>query len=200
MEAVGEEELSAVGEDVRAATGDDASEDEVGEVAVPGDLAEADDDADAREGDDLGGEVDGAVADLLGEGLVAGWGAADDGGDPGVAEAEAVGAGDGEGGGGEAEGVEDGVHEVAGAVSGEGAAGAVGTVGSGGEAEDEDAGVGVAEPGDGTGPIGLVEVGAAADFTDGLAVEAETGTALAGDDVLADDFKGGCPGEGQDGI
>ena len=96
------------------------------QIAVEGDLAQADDDADASEGVDLGGEVAGAVANLLRERLVAGRGASNDGADPGMAELEAVISGDGAVFGGEAEVVEDGVHEVAGAVTGEGAAGAVG--------------------------------------------------------------------------
>jgi hypothetical protein len=135
---------------------------QVREVAVPGDLAEADDDADLGQRGDLGGQMRRAVADLLGGGLVAGRGAADDGADPGLAQLEAVVAGDGAGFAGEAELVQDGIHEVAGAVAGEGAAGAVGSVGSGGEAEDEDAGARVAEAGHRFGPVFLVAVGFAA--------------------------------------
>ncbi len=78
--------------------------------------------------------------------------------------------------------MEDGIHEVAGAVAGEGAAGAVGSVGSGGEAKDEDAGAGVAEAGNGAGPVGLVLVGAAFGFADAAAVVAEAGTTLTGND------------------
>ena len=165
--------------DLRA---NDAGVEQVGEIAVEGDLSEADDDADARQGLDFGGKVGGAVANLLGERLVAGRGAADDRGDPGVAEFEAVVAGDGAGFAGEAELVQDGIHEVAGAVAGEGAAGAVGSVGAGGEAEDEDAGAGIAEAGDGAGPVGLVLVGAAFGFADAAAVVAKPGAAFAGDD------------------
>jgi len=80
--------------------------------------------------------------------------------------------------------VEDGIHEVAGAVAGERAAGAVGSVGSGSEADDEDSGTGVAEAGDGASPVGLVLVGAAFGFADTLAVGAEAGAAFAGDDGL----------------
>ncbi len=167
--------LGSVGETVVRFAGDDAGFEEEGEVAVEGDLAEADDDADAGEGLDLGGEMRGAVADLLGEGLVAGRGTADDGGDPGVAELEAVVAVDGARFAGEAELVEDGIHEVAGAVAGEGSAGAVGSVGSRGESEDEDSGAGIAEAGDGAGPVGLVLVGAAFGFADATAVSREGG-------------------------
>ena len=199
-QAVGQGVFGSVGEGVVGFFLDDAGVEEVGEVAVEGDLAEADDDSDAGEGLDFSGEMLGAVADLLGEGLVAGRGAADDGGDPGVAETEAVVAGDGAGFGGEAEVVEDGVHEVAGAVSGEGAAGAVGTVGAGGESKDEDAGFGIAEAGDGAGPVGLVLVGAAAGFADAAAVVAQTGAAFAGGDgvvnllkdLIRNLYAGGC--------
>ena len=99
-----------------------------------------------------------------------------------MAQLEAVVAVDGARFAGEAELVQDGVHEVAGAVAGEGSAGAVGSVGAGGEAEDEDAGAGVAKAGNGAGPVGLVDIGAAFGFADSAAVFAKTGAALAGDD------------------
>ena len=173
-----------MGETILRFASDDASVEKIGEVAVEGDLAEADDDTDAGEGLDFIGQVRGAVADLLWERLVSGRGAADDGGDPGVAELEAVIAGDGLGLAGQAKVVQDGVHEVAGAVSGKGAAGAVGPVGSRGEAEDEDAGEGVAEAGNGTRPVGLILVGAAFDLADASAVVAEASATFAGYDGI----------------
>ena len=108
-EAVGEEVLGTVGEGEGGTAFDDSLAEEMGEEAVPGDLAEADDDADFGEGGDLSGEVGGAVADLLRGGLVAGRGAADDGADPELAELEAVVAADGHGFGGEAEDEDAGV-------------------------------------------------------------------------------------------
>ena len=183
-DAVGEKVFGGVGEGVGGAAFDDALVEEVGEVAVPGDFAEADDDADLAQGGDFGSEMDAAVADLLGGGFVAGRGATDDGADPELAEFEAVVAADGGGLTGEAELVEDGVHEVAGAVAGEGAAGAVGAVGSGSEAENEDAGVGVSEAGDGLGPVLLIAEGFAAGFADAAAIVAQAGTTSAGGDVL----------------
>lgn len=78
--------------------------------------------------------------------------------------------------------MEDGEHEVTGAVSGERAAGAVGSMSTWGEAEDEDAGEWVSKSGDGFGPVGLVDVGASALLADALAVFAESGAELAGDD------------------
>lgn len=182
MQAVGQKIVSAMREAVLGFSCDDAGLEEKGEIAVEGDLSEADDDANARESLNLIGEMGAAVANLLGLGLVAGRGAADDGGDPGVAELEAVVAGDGARFSGEAELVEDRVHKVARAVAGEGAAGAVGSMGSGGKAEDEDEGAGVAKAGDRASPIGLVLVGAAPGFADAAAVVAQTGATLAGDD------------------
>ena len=182
MQPIGEEILGTVGEAVLGSAADDARVEQVGEIAVESDLSKADDDTDARQGLDFSGQMCCAVANFLGEGLVAGRGAADDGGDPGVAQLEAVVAGDGAGFAGEAELVQDWVHEVAGTVTGEGAAGAVGSVGSGGEAEDEDSGAVVAEAGYRARPVGLVMIGTSFCFADAAAVVAKTGAALTGDD------------------
>jgi hypothetical protein len=86
MQAVGQDVFGSVGEAVIGPAGDDASMEQVGEVAVPGDLSKADDDTDTRECGDFGSEVFRTVSDLLGERLVSGWSAAYDRGDPGVAE------------------------------------------------------------------------------------------------------------------
>ena len=101
-----------------------------------------------------------------------------------MAEFEAVITSDGAGFGGETEFVKDGIHEVTRAVAGEGTAGAVGSVRSRGEAEDEDAGAGVTKAGNGAGPVGLILIGAAPGFADAAAVGAKAGTAFAGDDGL----------------
>jgi len=55
-----------------------------------------------------------------------------------------------------------------------------------GEAENEDAGVGVAEAGNRFGPVFLIAVGLAAGLADGVAVVAQTRTASAGDDVFVE--------------
>lgn len=57
---------------VGRAAGDDTGLDEVGEVGVPSDFAEADDDADLGEGGDFGCEVWGTVPQFVWGGLVAG--------------------------------------------------------------------------------------------------------------------------------
>src|ERR1700722_7830130 len=84
---------------------------------------------------------------------------------------------------GEAGAVESGEEEIAGAVAGEAAAGAVGAVGGGGEADDPDAGGGVAEAGDGLGEVGPVSEGGAFGFGDFFAVGDEARAAVAGGDV-----------------
>jgi len=170
---------------------DDARVEQVGEEAVEGDLAQADDDADFRQGFNFAGEEGSAVAYLLRGRLVVGRGAADDGRDPGVTELETVVLRDALGLIGEADVVEDGVHEIAGAVAGEDAAGAVGAVRSGGQAEDVDAGGGVSEAGDGTAPVGLVLIGAAFGAGDALAIGAQAGALLAGGDVLVELLQNG---------
>jgi hypothetical protein len=184
MEAIGQDVLGAVGEAVVGPSGYDSGVEQVGEVAIPGDFAEADDDSDAGQSGDLSGEMLGAVTDLLGERFVARRGATDDGGDPGVAEFEAVVAGDGFGPGGEAQVMEDGIHEVAGAVAGEGTAGAVGTVGAGGESKNQDPCAGISEARDRACPVGLVLVGATASFADSAAIVSKSRAAFAGDDGL----------------
>jgi hypothetical protein len=182
MQTVGEKILGAVGEAILGLARDDAGFEQEGQVTIEGDLSEGDDDTDARQGLNFSGKVGGAVADLLGARLVARRGAAYDRGYPGVAKLEAVVAVDGARFVGEAEFVQDRVHEVAGAVAGEGSAGTVGTVGPGGEAEDEDSGPGVAKARDGAGPVGLIDIGAAFGLADSAAVFAEARAALAGDD------------------
>ncbi len=186
MNSIGECIAGAVGEVVGGLALDDALCDEMGEVTVKGDLAQADDDADSSKLTNLVGEVRGAVANLLWRGLVSRWSAADDGGDPGITEPEAIVAGDPFGLAGEAGLVKNGVHEVTGSVAGEGTACAVGAMRSGSESEDEDAGAGIAEAGNGACPVDLVLVGAALGLADSPAVGTKTRTSFAGDDGFMD--------------
>ena len=84
MKAVGKQILGPMGEAEFGFSGDDASVQKVGEIAVKGDLPQTDDDADAWQGLDLIGQMDGTVADLLRKRLVAWRGAANHRGDPRV--------------------------------------------------------------------------------------------------------------------
>jgi hypothetical protein len=103
-----------------------------------------------------------------------------------VTKRKAIVAGDGAGLAGEAQFVEHRVHEVAGAIASEWAAGAIGAVSAGSEAEDEDAGAGIAETGDGAGPVFMILVGAAAGVADAGTVLAQARAQFAGDDGFAD--------------
>src|SRR5215467_14014776 len=151
-EAVAEAGLAAVAERGAGAGADAVGGCEKSQVGVVADLAQRDDDADAGEGGQLGGQVAAAAGDLVGRRLVVGRGAAGGGDDVGVAQGEAVvGALRGRDVG-EALGVEGGEEEVARAVAGEDAAGAVGAVRGGGQADQQQARVGVAEAGDGLAP------------------------------------------------
>jgi hypothetical protein len=87
--------------------------------------------------------------------------------------------------------MEDWGHEVARAVAGEGTASAIGSVGAGGETQDEDAGAWIAEAGNGTAPVGLVLVGATFGLGDAAAVGSEPGATFAGDDGLVNLLEGG---------
>ena len=86
--------------------------------------------------------------------------------------------------------MKDWEEEVAGAVAGEGAAGAIGAMSAGGEAEDEDLGVGIAKGRDGLAPVFPIGIGAAAEAGYFGAVIAKAGTQVAGDDAAVEEVKG----------
>jgi hypothetical protein len=145
MKAVGEKILGAMGEAIVGFAGDDAGVEEVGEVAVEGDLSQADDDADARERLNFIGQMDGAVANLLRDRFVAGRGAANDRGDPGVAEFQSVVAMSARWLAGEAQFMQHGIHEVAGAIASERTARSIGSMRARSKPKDENAGAGIAK-------------------------------------------------------
>jgi hypothetical protein len=103
-----------------------------------------------------------------------------------MAKPETVFARDGFGLAGKAQFVQDRVHKVAGAIAGERPPGTVSPVRPRRQAKDQHTGSGISEAGDGTGPVRLVLIGAAAGFADTAAVLAKTGTKLAIDDGFAD--------------
>jgi len=184
MHSIGEGVFGAVGEAVAGFAGDDASVEKIGEVAVEGNLAQADDDANLGECLDLAGEEGSAVAYLLRKRFVLRRRATDDGGYPGLVELEAVVAGNAGGLVGKTHVMEYGIHKIAGAVAGEDAACPVGPMRPGSESKDVDAGAPVAEAGDRPAPVGLVPVGAALGFGDTPAIITEAGASLTGDDGL----------------
>ena len=175
--------FDGVAEDERTAAVELAGAEEMGDDAIEGDFAETEDDAETSEGGDFLIEVRGAGGDLRGEGFVAGGSAADDGGDPGIGDGEAVAAVRGAGLRGESGAVEERVEEIAGTVAGEGAAGAVGSVSAGGEADEEDAGGGIAEGGNGLAPVLGVAVHAALVLGDSDRMGAQARAEFARDDA-----------------
>jgi hypothetical protein len=114
-----------------------------------------------------------------------------DGADPDAAEAEAVFDVRGVRLVGKAGVVEDGIEEVAGAVAGKDAASAVPAVGSGSEAERQDAGFGIAEAGYRAGPVGLVDVGSAFALADALAVFTKSRAAFTCSNLLMQSCESG---------
>lgn len=87
--------------------------------------------------------------------------------------------------------MKDGIHKGPGAISREGTTRPVGAMGAGSQAENEDAGAGVSEAGNGTGPVGLVLIGTASGFANSLAVTEKAGTTVAPYDGVVDLLQNG---------
>lgn len=185
MQAIGQQVLRAVREMKSGSATDNASLEQMRQIPVPGDLAQADDHANLPQRDDLVRKMAGAVADLLRKRFVAGRSTTDDGRDPGVTELEAVISGNGMRLIRKSKFVQDGIHEVTRAVACEGPARAICPVSPRCQAQDEDACLGVTKTGNRPRPVDMVLVGAAADLADALAVIAQPRAAFTVDDGRA---------------
>lgn len=172
MHSIGKNVLRTVGEPIGRSSGNNAHLQEMGEIAIKGDFAETYDDPNARQRLNLIGKMAGTVANLLWVGLVAGRRTADYGSDPRMMELEAILAREACGLAGKTQIVENGIHEGAGAVAGEGATGTVGSVCTRSEAQNENAGTGISEAGNGASPVDMVLIGAALRFAYAAAVVA----------------------------
>jgi hypothetical protein len=155
-------------------------------VSVEGDLSQAYDDFQRSKMADLRSQMRCAVPDLLWSGLIPRRSATDDRGDPGVAQTKTVILRDCTWLVGESGLVKDGIHEVSGTVSREGATSAVGSMGTWSQPKDENARPRVAEPGYRTGPVDLIHVSPAAGLADASTVGAEAIAGFAGDNGLLD--------------
>jgi hypothetical protein len=82
--------------------------------------------------------------------------------------------------------MKNGIHEIPGAVSREGAAGAVGSMGTWSEPKDKNSRPRVAESRYWAGPVDLIHVSSAAGLADASAIGAKAVAALAGYDGLLD--------------
>jgi len=179
----GELGFGPVGERESGARGNDAALLQDFEVGVPGDFSEGEDGA-RLEDFQFAEEIRAAICEFGRKRFVGGRSAADGGGDVGVFQLEAVVAADGSGLIGEARFVESCIEKIAGAISGEDSAGAIAAVGGGGESENEELRVRIAETGDGLAPVGPIEEGAAFFLRNFFAVNDEARAFAAGHDFL----------------
>ena len=151
------------------------------EIRKHGDAAEGEDGTRLKNFE-LALEVGTAVCELGRERLVGGRRAASGSSDVGVFQFEPVVAVSGNGLICEAAAIERGKQEVAGAVSGEDAAGAIASVSGGREAQDEKLGAWIAEAGDRLAPVLGGGEGAALFAGDLLAIGDQARALAAGDD------------------
>src|SRR5262249_9372553 len=174
----------------RTRLGDVAEVGEHTQGAVPGEPAEADDHEHAAQKRQLGFEIVEAGIAFFGKRLVGRRSAADAGGDVAVREAQAVAFVDRRRLIGEAGAVERGVEEVAGAVAGEDAAGAVAAVRRGRQADDQHARLGIAEAGDRLAPVVLSAERTALDARDLFTPRDQPRTTAATYDLLVQHAEG----------
>ncbi len=153
------------------------------EKPLEGDAAEAHDHAQFANQAHLFVEPRGAVTLFFRGWLVGRRGAADNRGDPQVCKLHRVITGDGFGLGSKARFVQYRIEEVARAIAGERPSGAIGSVRARGQAQDEDASIGIAEGGHRLSPVIPLKISAAADAGYLLAVGAQPRAALAGNDA-----------------
>jgi len=184
----GELGFGAVGERESGARGNYAALLQNIEVGVPGDFSEGQDGA-RLEDFQFAQEIAAAIREFGRKRFVGGRSTADRGGDVSVFQLEAVVAADGSGLIGKAGLVESGIEKIAGAVAGEDAAGAIAAVGGGGEAENQELRVGIAEAGDGFAPVGPIAKGAAFFLRDFFTVNDEARAFAAGDDFFVQDME-----------
>ena len=79
-----------MGEPVRRLAFDDTRRNQISKVAIKGNLSQADDNSQPRQLAKLSCQVHGTVANLLRRGFISGGSAANNRGDPGVAETKAI--------------------------------------------------------------------------------------------------------------
>ena len=145
VETVWQDVFDSMAKAVLGFARNDAGLQQISHVAIESDLSQADNNSNLRQSFNLCRQVCGAVANLLRCGFVAGRSTADDRGDPGVAEFQTVVAMSTRWLAGEAQFMQDGIHEIAGAISSEGAARSISSMRAGSQPKDENAGAGIAK-------------------------------------------------------
>ena len=154
-------------------------------AGVPRKLAEAEHGRDLRQGVPLRKQMGLTARELFWRRFVVGRCAPDGGGDEGIAQLESVRDVSRDGFVGKPAGVHRRQQKIAratDAIAGEHASCSVGAVGGRRQADDQEAGVGIAEAGDGAPPVDLVSEGSTLLEGDALTVTPQSRTPLARDD------------------
>src|ERR1700675_3052549 len=179
---IGHYVFGAVAEFVLPLTNNQLSSLQVVEIGFESDSPQSNDDAQIFQPFEFALQIRSAVGQFHGQRLVIRRRAAGGGSDIKTGQHLAIVAGSRGGQEGESRLVQHRINEVAGSVSGERASGAIGAVGAGSESENEDAGMGITEPGNGLAPVLAVAVSAALLARDLLAIHDQTRTPRAADD------------------
>ncbi len=178
----GEGEVRAVRKRIRREAFDLAARFQDAEIGAHRDATEHEDGA-GRQNFQIAFEIGAAVVEFTRERLIVGRGAARGRRDEGAREREAVVAANGCGLARETGFVKRLIQEVAAAVAREHAASAIGAVGGGSKAEDDELRVGVAEAGYGLAPVVPFAEGAALHLGNFLSIDNQAWTFAAADDL-----------------
>jgi hypothetical protein len=180
--SIGQDVFRAVAEFILPLAGNQLSAHEVVEIGFESDSSQCNDDAQIFESFEFALQIRSAVGQFRGQRLVVGRRAAGSSGYVEIMQNKPVVSIDCRRLTGKSRCVEHRVHKVAGSVSGERAPGAIGAVGAWSKSEHKDAGMGIAEAGNGLAPVLAVAVSAALLAGNLLAIQDEARTARAGDD------------------
>ena len=145
VQTVWQDVFGSVGKAVVGFASDGAGLQQIGHVAIEGNLSQADNNSNLWQGFNLCSQVNRAVANLLRCGFISRRGTAHDRGNPGVAEFQAIIAMSASWLAGEAQLVQHRIHEIAGAISSKGAARSIGSMRAGSKPKDENTGAGIAK-------------------------------------------------------
>src|SRR5246127_394844 len=162
--------MGAVFEEVRLAAEKQASSLKLIQIGVETDPAKRDYDFHFFQSGKFAIEKDGTLCQFLRQGLIVGWRASDRGGDVQIFEFQSVIAVGRSGLVGKSSLIEHRIHELAGGVAGEGAAGSVRAVRAGSQSHNQNTRAGIAESRHGLAPVLPVTIGAALLTRDFLAV------------------------------
>src|SRR4029077_10501144 len=167
--------------------GDQVLSPEIVEISLESNSSQRNNDAQIFQSFEFAFQKRGAVGKFLRQRLIVRRSAACRGSDVEAGQHLAVAASGCSGLTGESGFVQYWIHEVAGSVSGERTAGAIGAMGAGSESEDEDAGMGITKAGNGLSPVLAVAVRPALLAANLLAILDQTATSRAGDDFAVQD-------------